>query len=313
MKNSKKAVKSASQIKKIQGYKYFLLISPFLVLVFLFSYFPLHGWIYAFYNYKPALGLGKSEFVGLKWFTMLFGNATQISELIRVMKNTFAMSFLSIGTSILPLFFAVFMSEIKNKKYRSFVQTMTTIPNFISWVLVYSVAFSLFSTTGMANTVLQNLGITDAAIRFLDTDSHTWLKMLLWNQWKTLGWNSIMYLAAIAGIDQELYEAARVDGANRFKLMRHITIPSLLPTFFVLLMLSVANILTNGMDQYYVFQNAFNKVHIEVLDLYVYNIGMTGGSYSLATAVSMLKTLVSVTLLFTVNFVSKKTRGESIV
>ena len=169
------------------------------------------------------------------------------------------MSFLSIETFVLPLLFAVFMSEIKNKKYKSFVQTMTTIPNFISWVLVYSVAFSLFSTTGMANTVLLNLGITDAAIRFLDTDSHTWLKMLLWNQWKTLGWNSIMYLAAIAGMDQELYEAVRVDGASRFKLMRHITIPSLLPTFFVLLMLSVANILTNGMDQYYVFQNAFKK------------------------------------------------------
>lgn len=190
---------------------------------------------------------------------MLFGNATQVSELTRVMKNTFAMSFLSIETFVLPLLFAVFMSEIKNKKYKSFVQTMTTIPNFISWVLVYSVAFSLFSTTGMANTVLLNLGITDAAIRFLDTDSHTWLKMLLWNQWKTLGWNSIMYLAAIAGMDQELYEAVRVDGASRFKLMRHITIPSLLPTFFVLLMLSVANILTNGMDQYYVFQNAFKK------------------------------------------------------
>jgi len=205
------------------------------------------------------LGLGKSQFVGIKWFTMLFGNATQVSELTRVMKNTFAMSFLSIETFVLPLLFAVFMSEIKNKKYKSFVQTMTTIPNFISWVLVYSVAFSLFSTTGMANTVLLNLGITDAAIRFLDTDSHTWLKMLLWNQWKTLGWNSIMYLAAIAGMDQELYEAVRVDGASRFKLMRHITIPSLLPTFFVLLMLSVANILTNGMDQYYVFQNAFKK------------------------------------------------------
>lgn len=114
-----------------------------------------------------------------------------------------------------------------------------------------------------------------------------------------------MYLAAIAGVDQELYEAARVDGAGRFKLMRHITLPSLMPTFFVLLMLSVANFLNNGMDQYFVFQNAFNKTHIQVLDLYVYNLGISGSSISLATAISMMKSVVSVTLLVFVNFVSK--------
>ena len=137
--------------------------------------------------------------------------------------------------------------------------------------------------------------------------------MLLWNTWKGLGWGAIMYLASITGIDPELYEAARVDGANRFQLMRHITFPELLPTYFVLLMMSVANFLNNGMDQYYVFQNSFNKEHIQVLDLYVYNIGMTGSSLSLATAISMLKSLISVTLLIIVNVVSKKTRGESII
>lgn len=117
-----------------------------------------------------------------------------------------------------------------------------------------------------------------------------------------------MYLSAIAGIDEELYEAAKVDGANRFQLMKNITLPALMPTFFVLLMMSVANFLNNGMDQYYVFQNAFNKAHIQVLDLYVYNIGMTGNSLSLATAISMLKSVISVSLLSIVNFVSKKTR-----
>ncbi len=122
-----------------------------------------------------------------------------------------------------------------------------------------------------------------------------------------------MYLSAIAGIDEELYEAAKVDGANRFQLMKNITLPALMPTFFVLLMMSVANFLNNGMDQYYVFQNAFNKAHIQVLDLYVYNIGMTGNSLSLATAISMLKSVISVSLLAIVNFVSKKTRGASII
>ena len=137
--------------------------------------------------------------------------------------------------------------------------------------------------------------------------------MTLWNLWKDLGWGASMYLSAIAGIDEELYEAAKVDGANRFQLMKNITLPALMPTFFVLLMMSVANFLNNGMDQYYVFQNAFNKAHIQVLDLYVYNIGMTGNSLSLATAISMLKSVISVSLLAIVNFVSKKTRGASII
>lgn len=196
---------------------------------------------------------------------------------------------------------------------QTMVQTLTTLPNFISWVMVYSVAFCLFSNTGMVNTLLQNLGWISEPIKFLDSDSHTWLTMLLWNIWKGLGWGAIMYLASITGIDQEQYEAARVDGANRFQLMRHITFPALLPIYFVMLMLSVANFLNNGMDQYFVFQNSFNKAHIQVLDLYVYNIGMTGSSLSLATAISMLKSVVSVVLLFVVNFVSKKTRGESII
>lgn len=296
-----------------QSRRLFYCIVPFVILSFLFSYFPLHGWIYAFFDYKPPLSLSQCEFVGLKWFETLFANKTQVSQMIQVMKNTFAMSLLGILTSILPLGFAVFLNEVQCKWFKKLVQTLTTLPNFISWVLVYSVAFSLFTDSGMVNTLLQNLGVITEPIKFLDSDAHTYLWMTLWNIWKGLGWGAIMYLAAIAGIDAELYEAARVDGANRFQLMKNITLPALMPTFFVLLMMAVANFLTNGMDQYYVFQNSFNKEHIQVLDLYVYNIGMTGSSLSLATAISMLKSIISVTLLMIVNFVSKKTRGESII
>lgn len=315
MKKGKTAVAGISGKKSgdKRGLKYFLWIVPFLILVFLFSYFPLHGWLYAFFDYKPPRSLADCEFVGLQWFQMLFANDTQVSQLIQVMKNTFAMSSLNILTSFLPLAFAIFLNEIKCKKFKTFVQTFTTLPNFISWVLVYSVAFSLFSSTGMVNTLLENAGIITDPIKFLDSDSHTYLWMLAWNTWKGLGWGAIMYLAGIAGIDQELYEAASIDGANRFQLMRHITLPALMPTFFVMLMLAISNFLNNGMDQYFVFQNSFNKEHMQVLDLYVYNIGMTGGSYSLATAISMLKSIVSVVLLTVVNFVSKKTRGEFII
>ena len=299
--------------KNREGYKMFLMILPFLLLCFMFSYFPLHGWIYALYDYRAPLKLSQCDFVGLKWFKALFSNPTQVSQLVVVMKNTFAMSLLGIATSFFPVLFAVFLSEIKCKWFKNLVQTLTTLPNFISWTLVYSIAFSLFSTTGMFNSVMQNLGLITEPMKILDSGNHVWLTMLLWNTWKGLGWGSIMYLAAISGIDQELYEAARVDGANRFKLMRHITIPALMPTYFVLLMLSVANFLSNGMDQYFVFQNAFNKTSIQVLDLYVYNIGMTGRSLSLATAIGVLKSVVSVVLLMIVNFASKKTRGESII
>lgn len=307
-------MKEKPKKKKLdQGKRMFLYMLPFLLLCFAFSYFPLHGWIYSFYDYKPPLKLSQCNFMGLCWFKMIFGNPAQVRQLFIVMRNTFAMSFLNIATSVLPLFFAVFLNEIKCKWLRKMVQTLTTIPNFISWVLVYAVAFCLFSNTGMVNTVLQNLGVILKPIKFLDSDSHTYIAMLLWSTWKGLGWGAIMYLASIAGIDQEMYEAARVDGAGRFQLMRYITLPELMPTYFVMLMLSVANFLNNGMDQYFVFQNAFNKAHIQVLDLYVYNIGMTGSSLSLATAISMLKSLISVTLLMAVNRISKKIRGVSLV
>ena len=307
-------MKEKPKKKKLdQGKRMFLYMLPFLLLCFAFSYFPLHGWIYSFYDYKPPLKLSQCNFIGLRWFKMIFGNPAQVRQLLIVMRNTFAMSFLNIATSVLPLFFAVFLNEIKCKWFRKMVQTLTTIPNFISWVLVYAVAFCLFSNTGMVNTVFQNLGVILKPIKFLDSDSHTYIAMLLWSTWKGLGWGAIMYLASIAGIDQEMYEAARVDGAGRFQLMRYITLPELMPTYFVMLMLSVANFLNNGMDQYFVFQNAFNKAHIQVLDLYVYNIGMTGSSLTLATAISMLKSLISVTLLMAVNGISKKIRGVSLV
>jgi multiple sugar transport system permease protein/putative aldouronate transport system permease protein len=299
--------------KKRRAYREFLYILPFVILIAVFAYYPLYGWIYAFFDYRPPLKISQCDFVGLQWFKMLFANPTQIKLMMKVMINTFAISGLTLVTSILPVFFAILLNEIRCKWFKRIVQTFTTVPNFISWVMVYSVAFSLFTNSGMVNNILMQLGLIDTPIKFLDSDSHTWLAMLLWYLWKSLGWGAIMYLAAIAGVDQELYEAARVDGANRFKLMRHITFPALIPTFFVILMLSVANFLNNGLDQFYVFQNAFNKEHIQVLDLYVYNIGMTGQSPSLATAIGMMKSIISVTLLFAVNGASKKIRGVSII
>lgn len=291
----------------------FLMALPFLILAFLFSYLPLYGWIYAFYDYRPGIPLSASEYMGLDWFTSMISNDVQRQEVIRVLRNTFAISSLNILTSIFPVIFAIFLTELRSTRFKKIVQTLTTLPNFISWVLVYSFAFMLFSVNnGFLNNFLMDLGLISQPLNLLASDNHTWLTMTLWSIWKGLGWGAIMYIAAITGIDQEVYEAARVDGAGRFRIMWHVTVPGIMPTFFVLLLLSIGNFINNGMEQFYVFQNPMNTNHIEVLDLYVYNIGMTGSNFGFATAVSLLKSLVSLFLLFVANGMSRIIRKESI-
>lgn len=304
----------SSRISIPERYRLFLFALPLLALVFIFSYLPLYGWIYAFFNVRPGYSLWTSEFVGLKWFRSIVSNPTQAAEVARVMKNTMGMSLLGIVTSVFPVFFAILLTEIKSVKFKKSVQILTTLPNFISWVLVFGIAFMLFSVDGgVINQLMISLGFQEKGINYLASDQHIWLKMTLWGVWKGLGWGSILYIAAITSIDQELYDAAKVDGAGRFRLIRHITLPGVMPTYFVLLLLSIANFINNGLEQYFVFQNPINKTTIEVLDLYVYNVGLLGANFSFATAISMLKSLVSVALLFLANRMSKIVRGESII
>lgn len=293
--------------------KEFAYIVPFLILVAVFSYYPLYGWVYAFFDYKPPFPLTMDKFVGLKWFKSMLGNSVKVKQLLQVLLNTFGISGLSLLFSWFPMVFAVFLNEIKCKPFKKFVQTVTTLPNFISWVLVYSIAFCVFNSTGVVNSVLMDLGIIDTPQQFLQNSDHIWFKMWLWLTWKNAGWAAIMYIAAIAGIDEQMNEAAKVDGASRMRIIWHITLPSLLPTYFVLVMLNLANFLSNGMEQFYVFQNAFNKETIQVLDLYVYNTAMSGGGYSLSTAISIFKSVVSIILLCVTNNVSKAIRGEGFI
>lgn len=297
-------------------YKLFLMFLPFAFLAFLFCYLPLYGWRYAFFDYKSGGTLSMDNFVGFKWFTYLFENKATRGDLINVMKNTLGISGLNIATTWIPMIFAVFLCEVRNMKFRRFVQAFTTIPNFISWVLVYAVALSIFSTDGFINTFAKELGIlaqNAEGKNYLMGDSHTWLKMWAWGTWKGVGWSAIIYIAGISGIDQSLYEAATVDGAGRFQKIWHITLPGLLPTFFVLLLMAISGMLSNGLDQYLVFSNAENRDHIRVLDLYVYQLGIGNGSIPLSTVVGMFKSIISVILLFSANALSKALRGESIV
>ena len=176
---------------------------------------------------------------------------------------------------------------------------------------MFSLATAIFGSNGLMNSILQHFGI-EATGNILNSDKHVWLTQVLLQQWKNMGWNAIVYFAAIAGIDQNLYEAAMVDGAGKMKRIIHITLPQLVPTYFVLLIISIGNFLNSGVDQYLAFGNALNKDAIEVLDLYVYNIGIGNGQISYSVVVGVLKSLVALALFASANYVSKKVRGSSV-
>lgn len=295
-------------------YKLFIMFLPFALCALIFCYLPLYGWRYAFFEYHSSPApLSLDDFVGLKWFKSLFANEQTRSDIIQVMKNTLIMSGLGIATSWIPMAFAIFISEIKCSWFRRMVQVFTTVPNFISWVLVYAMAFAIFSSDGFLNNLLTMLTGQPHSTLYLQDNSMMYLKMLLWGMWKGVGWSAIIYIAGISGIDVQLYEAATVDGAGRFQKMWYVTLPGLMPTYCVMLLLAVAGILSNGMDQYLVFTNAYTKEQLQVLDLYVYKLGIGAGKIPLSTVVGMLKTIISLALLFIANGISKLVRGDSIV
>ena len=294
--------------KKRRGYIYLAMSIPFVVFVLAFSYVPLFGWGYAFINYKTGFSMMQSEFVGLKYFRKLFTD----KDMGRILRNTLVMSGLGLLTSPLPVIFAILLNEIHHSRIKNFVQTATTLPNFISWIIIYGIAYGFFSGSGMVNQLLEKTGLPTSQFGLIGDVSHTWSFMLALGIWKSLGWNSIIYLATITGIDQELYGAAQVDGANKVQLIWYITVPGVLPTYFVLLMLDISNILSNGFEKYYMFWNSLVSDKIEVLDYYIYKLGFSSNQYSYAVAVGMVKSLIAIVLLFGANWMSKKIRGDSI-
>ena len=297
---------------KKESYILFLMALPCIVFIFVFRYLPLRGWLYALYNYKPGLSLFDCEFVGFKHFASLFGNEILRNQMFRVLRNTFAMAGLNILFSPLTMIFAIFLNEMRSNKARRIVQSIATLPHFISWVIMYSLVFFMLSSGGFVNNIMISLGLREEPVNYLISTKNVWITMKLYEVWKGLGWGAIVYLAAITGIDPQLYEAATIDGAGRFRRMWHITVPGVIPTYFVLLILSFGHFLSVGFEQFFVFQNAMNKQFIEVLDLYVYNQGIGGGQISYATAVGILKSLVAIILFTFANSLSKFVRGSSI-
>lgn len=289
----------------------FFMALPLVLLVLVFSYIPLFGWAYAFFDFRPGVGLFKVPYVGLKNFAMAL-NFKGGSDLLITLRNTFAMSFLGLATSPLPVVFAICLTEMNSHFFKKFIQTVTTLPNFISWILVYAIAFATFSTgDGFVNQLLVSMNMEP--ISPLANNDIAWYFQTALGIWKGLGFSAIIYLAAIGGIDQELYDAAAIDGAGRFQRILHVTVPGLAPTYIVLLLLSVSNILSNGFDQYYAFMNPMVQNKLQVFDYYIYRVGIGLNEYSLGTALGIFKTVVSVTLLFGVNWLAKRIRGNPII
>ena len=289
-------------------YNLLFMTLPFMIIVLLFNYVPIFGWIYSVFDYIPGVSVFDCDFVGLDYFRLIFKDA----NVVRTLKNTFIFAVIGIVLTPLPMFFAILLNEIKCGPVRRVVQTFTTLPNFISWVIIFSLAFSLFATDGVVTTLIARITGSEVNSILSSGESVYWFQTAL-GIWKSLGWSSIIYLAAIAGIDQEQYEAARVDGAGYVQCALHVTLPSLMETYVVLFILQIGNFLNTGYEQYMLFKNALTANNIEVLDLYTYRIGLENMDYPYGVAISILKSIVSISLVVLANMVAKKIRGNTVI
>jgi putative aldouronate transport system permease protein len=277
---------------------------PFLVWLIVFKYIPLWGWSIAFQDFKPARGLFDQEWIGVEHFKFLFTD----DNFWRVLRNTLGMSTINLVLGfVTAICLALLINEIRHIRFKKSVQTISYLPHFISWVVAASiVSYSLSLENGIVNIVLVNLGIIDEPILWLGKEKWFWVINGLTEVWKNVGWNTIIYLAAITMIDPEQYEAADIDGASRFQRIRHITLPSLKPTIIILLIMNLGYILESGFEAQYLLGNPMNLSYSENLDIYVLKYGMSMGNFSLATAAGIFKTVVSFIFLFTANHIAKR-------
>lgn len=287
----------------------YLMALPGFIWFILFKYVPLTGAVIAFMDYDIYKGIGGSKFVGLKHFANLF----RFPEFKQIFRNTAILGAYDVLIVFpIPILLAILMNEVRNAKYKKAVQTAVYVPHFLSWVIIGGIFTTLLSpNTGIINNVRQMFGLD--SIYFMASEKHIRGILVIASIWKEMGWSSIVYLAAIAGIDPALYEAAEIDGANRFKRMLHITLPTILPIIMTMLLLKIGNFMEIGFEKTNSFMNSMNQDRIDVFDTFVYRYGLQNLQYSYATAVGLFKSIVGITLLFLANALSKKTTKQSII
>ncbi|MGV2885320.1 ABC transporter permease [Paenibacillus taichungensis] len=310
-----KTVRSNNLIGRLKEQKWlFVLMLPAFIATLLFSYGPMFGLYMAFTNYQPGGGsffyqFFHAEFVGFQWFEYFFTTG----DFYRVMRNTLATSLLTLFFGFpAPIILALVLNEARQGFFKRFVQTVSYLPHFISWVIAANIVITLLASDGMLNNILVLLGIVKEPVAFLQNGPLFWWIIALSNMWKEMGFSAIMYLAAIASINPELYEAARVDGASRFKQMWHITLPSMRPTIVILAILAVGGILNAGFEQQYLLQNNTVLEYSEVIDIYAYKYGLQNSMFSYGAAVGMFKSVVAFILVLIVNRISRKVNDQAL-
>lgn len=284
---------------------------PFVLWVLVFQYLPLWGWTMAFQNYKPGKSFLEQKWVGFEHFAALF----QDDRFYLVLRNTLAMSSLGLVAGfVFPVMFALLLNEVRVQVLKRFVQTVSYLPHFVSWVVAAGIVSKMLSTDGgVVNAVLMSLHVIDQPIQFMAKGHMFWGIVTAADVWKETGWNAIIYLAAIAGIGPELYEAARVDGASRLRQMWHITLPGIRPTIIVLLIMSIGHLIGIGFERQFLLGNHMVSDYSEVLDLYSLKYGLEMGRYSFGTAINIFNSVISLMLLFIANGAFKRIANESIM
>lgn len=286
----------------------FFMVIPLMVYVFIFNYLPLKGWEMAFQRFKP--GRTEQEWVGFEHFRFLFTDRV----FSRVMRNTLAMSAINLVFGfVFAILLALMINEIQHTRFKRVVQTISYMPHFLSWVIACSMIADFLASNGTLNRLLAALGLTDKPIIFMGNPKYFWWIVGWSNVWKSVGWNTIIYLAAITSIDPEQYESAELDGAGRFGKMLNITLPGIKSTILVLVIMQIGWILNAGFEIQYLLANGLTMETAETIDVFVIRYGIAQRNYSLATALGIFKTVVSIVLITGANQISKRFAQESLV
>ncbi|SMF75291.1 putative aldouronate transport system permease protein [Paenibacillus uliginis N3/975] len=297
-------------IRFIQQWDIQLMVLPAMLLIFIFSYIPMYGVLMAFQDYNLFGGMGESPWVGLKHFRMFF----ESPEFFNVMRNTIAISLLKFFIGFpAPILLALMLNEIRHMAFKRIVQTVSYLPHFLSWVIVSGFVMSLLSTdNGSINILLQKLNLIEDPVSFLSIPEYFWGILVTTGVWKEIGFASIVYLAAIAGVDPSMYEAADMDGASKLRQIFTITLPTIMPVVIIFMILAIGNLLTAGFEDILLLGvNPVLREVSDVIDTYVYRVGIQNSRFSYATAVGLFKAVISVGLLTIANFVARKS-GNSL-
>ena len=283
---------------------------PMFLYVLFFNYYPMYFWVTAFQDYKPKLGVAGSKWVGLKNFQWLFGRA----DFVNSIRNTLAMSVINLvfGT-VAAVLLAVLLNEVRNRKFKRTVQTVTYLPHFLSMVIVVGMAQNLFASTGSVNELLMGLGLVKEPVFFLGEGKYFWWLVGVINVWKEVGWGTIIYISAMTAIDPCLYEAASIDGAGRFQRILHVTLPGIKSTFVILLIMNIGHLMEAGFEIQYLLGNAQVLDYSQTIDVFVLKYGISKQQYGVATAAGMFKSIVAIILLMVANFTAKKLDEDTLI